>query len=134
MDFKFPKKEHLTGQKNIETLYKQGNNFLVFPFRVVFLDVTNTKETLPIRVMVSVSKKKFKRAVDRNRVKRLMRESYRLNKNVIHQFANNRGVKLHIAFQYISKEIESFQYMYRKMEKALQKMIDSTPKEEGAEQ
>ena len=77
----FPKKEHLYGEKVIENLHTTGSSFLVYPLRVVYLNVSQPDEQIPVRVMIGVSKKKFKKAVDRNRAKRLMREAYRLNKS-----------------------------------------------------
>lgn len=123
MRYTFPKKEHLTGQKNIEELYRKGESFLVFPYRVVFLGVSETNEQLPVRALMSVSKKRFKKAVHRNRVKRLMRESYRQNKMELHQFLEDNGGKLHLSFQYVSQNIEEYHFMFERMQKTLQKMI-----------
>lgn len=119
--FSFPKKEHLCGDKNIERLHKDGKSLLVYPLRVVYLPVE--EEEVPVKVMVSVSKRKFKRAVKRNRVKRLMREAYRLNKNDLIAFSEENNIALHIAFQYIATEIESFQKVSEKMQSALKKII-----------
>lgn len=121
--FSFSKKEHLCGDKNIERLYKDGKSLLVYPLRVVFLVVEN--ESVPVRVMVSVSKKKFKRAVKRNRVKRLTREAYRLNKNELIDFSAEKNIQLHIAFQYIATDIENFQKVNEKIQIALRKIIQN---------
>lgn len=119
----FPKIEHLYGVKRIERLYTQGKAFVSYPFRVVFLLVNNEDEAVAVRAMVSVSKKKFKNAVDRNRVKRLMRETYRLNKSELTQFAVENNLKIHVSFQYIAEEILTFQEVNLKMQKALDKLI-----------
>lgn len=119
----FPKKEHLYGVKSIERLHTQGNAFVSHPFRIVFLLVNDEKETVPVRAMVSVSKKKFKKAVDRNRVKRLMREVYRLNKSQLIGFADEKKLKIHLSFQYISDEILPFEELFHKMQKAQDKLI-----------
>lgn len=121
----FPKKERLFGAKRIERLYKVGKAFVAYPFRVVFLLVLDENETIPARVMVSVSKKKFKKAVDRNRIKRLMREAYRLNKSELVCFAIENNLKIHISFQYISDEILDFDEVNLKTQKALNKLIQT---------
>ena len=90
--------------------------------RVVFLDVSHSVEELPLRVMMSVSKKKFKKAVTRNRIKRLMREVYRLNKTELVNFASDEKIKIHVAFQYVADEILSFDEMNNKMIKVTDKL------------
>jgi ribonuclease P protein component len=76
----FPKKEKLTGKKSIEGLFKNGSSFYLYPFLVRF-------QLRPVQehhcVLISVSKKKFKRAVDRNLIKRRIREAYRVEKHRI---------------------------------------------------
>lgn len=119
----FPKIERLYGVKRIERLHNQGKAFIAYPFRVVFLLTDDENEMMPARVMVSVSKKKFKKAVDRNRVKRLMREVYRLNKGVLVEFAKENQLKIYVSFQYVADEILAFQEMNWKMQKALDKLI-----------
>ena len=131
----FPKTDHLYGDKVIENLHLTGTAFLSYPFRVVFRDVSDSDELKPVRVMVSVSKKKFKRAVDRNRIKRLMRETYRTNKGELEAFANENDLKLHIAFQYIGNEILLFGEVNAKMQKALEKLVKiSTEKSKNTDE
>lgn len=123
MNRTFPKSEHLYGIKTIERLYNQGSVFVSYPFRVVYFMVEDKTESVPVRVMVGVSKKKFKNAVDRNRIKRLMRETYRLNKSRLIEFMRENDLNVHLAFQYISDETIPFAEMNSKMEKALAKLI-----------
>ncbi len=118
----FPKSEHLRGEKTIENLFKNGKVFIAYPFRVVYLNVNHPDEKIPVRTMVSVSKKKFKKAVNRNRIKRLMRETYRLNKAELIAFSTDKSLKLHVAFQYIADEILCFDEVNNKMQKALEKL------------
>lgn len=122
MNNAFPKKEHLYGVKPIDRLHTQGKAFIVYPLRVVYLIVDKENETLPVRVMVSVSKKKFKRAVKRNRLKRLMREAYRLNKNLLISTVCECDARLHVAFQYIANDELLFEEVNAKMCKALDKL------------
>lgn len=120
----FPKKEHLCGDINITRLHEQGTAFMSYPFRVVYLKA-DEKESVPVRVMVSVPKKRFKHAVDRNRIKRLTREVYRLNKNEIIDFVTDHNLRLHITFQYISNEVEAYELLEKKMRNALRKLIQN---------
>ena len=114
----FPKKEHLYGEKVIENLHTTGSSFLVYPLRVVYLNVSQPDEQIPVRVMIGVSKKKFKKAVDRNRAKRLMREAYRLNKSSLVSIIKKEEVKIYLSFQYIADEMLTFDEISTKMQKA----------------
>ena len=82
----FQKKERIISQKLIETLFNGGNSHSVtaFPLRAVYMLRERQDRQEPVEVLVSVSKKKFHHAVDRNRVKRQIREAYRLNKTILY--------------------------------------------------
>ena len=97
--FSFPKEERLTGDKNIQELFGKGSSFFLFPFKVITLAQPETNAA-PTQVVVSVSKKNFPLAVDRNTVKRRIREAYRLAKP---EFTPAKPVR--IAFVYTHKEI-----------------------------
>ena len=118
----FPKKEHLYGEKVIENLHTTGSSFLVYPLRVVYLNVSQPDEQIPVRVMIGVPKKKFKEAVDRNRAKRLMREAYRLNKSSLVSIIKKEEVKIYLSFQYIADEMLTFDEISTKMQKALDRL------------
>lgn len=83
----FGKKEHLVSKKLMEMLFSGGTakSMVVYPVRMVYMMVDNPEAEPPVQVMVSVSKRYFKHAVKRNRVKRQLRESYRSNKQVLWQ-------------------------------------------------
>lgn len=93
----FPKSEHLCGVTLIDELFNKGKRLHVFPFSVVFL---KRDDVLPSRILISVAKKRFHNAVDRNRIKRLIRAAYRQNK-----FPSGYDV----AIVYISDKIESYE-------------------------
>lgn len=88
MKFTLGKKERLKSKKLIEQLYAEGKSIKVFPFRMVFLQVQHTSD-FPCQVGFSVPKRNFKLAVSRNRIKRLMRETYRLQKNIVYDKGNS---------------------------------------------
>lgn len=119
----FPKAEHLCGEKRIARLYTQGEAFMAFPFRVVFR-IEQKKDLATASVMVSVPKKRFKRAVKRNRLKRLLREAYRLNKHALIDLLDEKQLQVHVAFNYVSDEELDFVTVEKKMKIALQKLMD----------
>lgn len=118
---KFPKQEKLCGTKRIDKLFAQGESFIAYPLRVIYLIQTleNDGEESGISVLVTVSKKKFKRAVKRNRVKRLVREAYRLNKVSFQLLLKDNSKKMDIAFIYLKTELPD----YKEIEQAILKTI-----------
>ena len=119
----FSKTEHLCGEKRITKLYAKGDAFIAYPLRVVFL-IEPKSDDEPSNVLVSVPKKRFKRAVKRNRLKRIMRESYRLNKNLLIEKLVEKKLQIQIAFNYVSDDVLEFAAIEKKMKLALQKLID----------
>ena len=97
--FTFKKEERLSKEKTIQELFDKGSSFYLYPFKVFFMQ--NPDAAFPLhQILISVSKKNFKKAVDRNLIKRRIREGYRLNKNLL----ADRN-KLLIAYIYSVKEI-----------------------------
>ena len=120
----FPKATHLCGEKRIARLFVEGKAFMAYPLRVVYI-FSELDEKSPVSVMVSVPKKRFKRAVKRNLLKRRMREAYRLNNQVLLDAAALYGLQLHVAFNYISNDVLEFTDIEKKMKQAIQKLVDS---------
>jgi ribonuclease P protein component len=111
MRFTFRKEERLNKEKLIQELFNRGSSFYFFPFKVIVMH--NPDQTYPFhQVLVSVSKRNFKKAVDRNLLKRRMRESFRLNKNRI-----PASKKLLIAYIYSAKEILTFAQIQERLVK-----------------
>jgi ribonuclease P protein component len=111
------KTERLKSRKAIDHLFDKGQRFNVGGLRVYFLPVTNPG----IRAGVSVSSRNFSKAVDRNRVKRLLRETYRLQKHLVaDQLPTGKGVDLF--FVYTEKQLPEFLPLQTQMEKALLKI------------
>jgi ribonuclease P protein component len=119
----FSKSEHLCGDKRITRLYKEGDAFIAYPLRVVFL-IEPKSDPVNLNVLVSVPKKRFKRAVKRNRLKRIMRETYRLNKQSIIEKLEEKQLQIHVAFNYVSDDEMDFTEIERKMKLSLQKLMD----------
>lgn len=121
--FTYNKKEKLKSKKLLDELFTQGNSFVVFPMKIFFRVVENKLPDTTIQVGVGVSKKYFKHATKRNRIKRLLRETYRQNKLSLHELLNNNNKQLTVFFLYIDKELISYQTLENKMKIALEKLI-----------
>ena len=119
----FPKTEHLCGEKRLSRLFSEGKAFIVYPLRIMYIVETKT-DLVPASVMVSVPKKRFKRAVKRNRLKRLMREAYRLNKHILIDKLKENNFQIHLAFNYVSDEEMNFSSIEKKVILALQKIVE----------
>lgn len=113
--FTLPKSEHLCSEKEIGELFTYGTSFIKYPLRIIFLEST----TPNIQILTSVPKKRFKHAVDRNRIKRLIREAYRLNKHIIDSC---KELKLNIAFVYIDTKLPTFEQVQKAVVAALLKI------------
>jgi ribonuclease P protein component len=118
------KEERLKSKKLIERLYQEGNSVKTFPLRMMFLQTEHTSG-FPAQVGVSVAKRNFKLAVDRNRLKRLMRESYRLQKEIVY---NNLDKPYVFMISYLGKEEWKYDELFLKMEKLLKMFVDETKK------
>lgn len=99
--FTFPKKEKLKRKKLIEKLFAEGKTMTHYPIKLIYLKTTFADGS-KIKAGVTVSKRNFKSAVRRNRIKRLMREGYRLNK---HLLFNNMESHFAFMFLYLGKEM-----------------------------
>ena len=119
MSHTFPKKEKLKSRKRFDQLFAEGKSVTSFPLKLIYLE-TSLPENVKIQAGVTVSKKKFKRAVDRNRIKRLLREAYRLNKHLVF---NNSDSSFAFVFLYLGKEIPSFVEVDKAMKDILAKFL-----------
>jgi ribonuclease P protein component len=112
------KNERLCSFSEIQSLMKKGETFFHYPFKVVYQNISIEEEgtQAPNAIIVSVPKRNFKRAVKRNLLKRRIRESYRLNKEIL---AAPQGCRTNILFVYVSKDIKEFSYIEEKVKEIL---------------
>ncbi|RFP65362.1 ribonuclease P protein component [Hymenobacter lapidiphilus] len=128
--YSFPKEEHLCRKKLIEELFGRGSSFGLYPLRLVWLAAPEPT-TAPPQVLVSVSKRNFKRAVDRNYLKRLMREAWRLNK---YQLVEAEGGHLvaQLAIIYTGKEKKPLALLEKKLNSGLERLLTDAGATPGA--
>lgn len=120
--FKFPKAEKLCSKDSIKQVFTQGKTFMSYPLQFRYLPA-GSSET---RVMVSAPKKRFKRAVVRNRLKRLMREAYRLNRHSLHGGQTGHETGMNIVCCYIGQAETDFATVEQAMVKGLQHIAQRT--------
>ena len=116
MNFLFPKSEKLKSKKTIELLFKEGKSVSKFPIKVLYLPVENYEIT---QVGFTVPKRNFKSAVDRNRIKRQLREAYRLQK---HLLKSEDDSKFALFFLYLGKDKLPYQSIESGMRELLEKI------------
>ena len=118
------KRERMVSRKLIETLFGGGSlSMAAFPLRVVFMKKGRTEYDSPVEILISVPKKRFKHAVDRNRVKRQIRESYRKHKTVVTDSVPE-GKQLLIAFIWLSDRHFGSDEIEKRIVSLLRKMAD----------
>jgi len=121
----FTKEERLCSRKLIDLLFKNGSSFLLYPFRISYL-LTDVPCKFPVQIVINVSKKRYKRAVDRNLVKRRCREVYRLQKELeLYTFLTDPDKLLLLSVQFVGKKIYDYAFFEKKLTGALRKLISA---------
>ena len=111
--FTLGKNERLKSRKLIEQLFSDGKKFVITPFRVIYRLDKNEQSFLQFGV--GVSSKNFKKAVNRNRVKRIVKEAYRLQKNELQTKLKEQLTRLNIFIIYTGKGLPEYREVYTKM-------------------
>lgn len=125
----FSKSEKLTNHRVIARLFEgQGTAYLAYPVRAVW--TTQPEAEAPVQVLISVSKRRFKKATDRNRIKRLMREAWRLHKQQFYQQAEAAQCPpIAILLMYVGKETLPYREVEAGIKKAIRKWEWKAPEQ-----
>lgn len=121
------KRERICSQKLTEQLFNSGkaHSMVAFPLRTVYMSIPREEQEPQASILVSVSKRYFKRAVKRNRVKRLVREAYRLNKHILtDRLTASPDMALAIAFLWLDPKLHSFHRVENKVKQLLQRIAE----------
>ena len=122
--YTFKKAEKLKSRKTIEQLFAAGKSFSNFPFRILWQFAESSQPAL--QTGFAVSSKHFKKAVDRNRIKRLMREAYRLQKNKLGTALKIHKRQLAVFFIYVGNELPEYDFIFDKTTHTLNRLIKIT--------
>ena len=122
----FNKRERIVSRKLIEQLFSKGSSHSTsaFPLRIVYLEKKREDGEEPVQILVSVSKRHFKHAVKRNRVKRQIREAYRRQKTRLIEMVP-QDMALAIAFIWLADELLDSQQVDRSVKRLLEKVAES---------
>ena len=118
----FKKEERLHEKKIIQELFKKDCGFFIYPFKVLIMNI-GFESRFPIKILITVSVKNFKKAVDRNKIKRLMREAYRKNKHILYSALKKSPQKYALTFIYTEKIIISYKEVESKIILILQRLV-----------
>ncbi|MFA6923202.1 MAG: ribonuclease P protein component [Bacteroidales bacterium] len=121
----FKKDERLCSRKVISELFEKGNSFNVFPIKTIWLK-TSFESPYPAKILIVVPKKNIKKAVDRNKIKRRIREIYRKNKESLYEYLKRTEKQYVFALIYLDKNIISFKELEEKIILTLQRLINKT--------
>ena len=124
MNFTYNKYEKLKSRKLIKQLFESGKAISVFPLRLIYLKIEHDGK-FPLQTGVSVSKRNFKLAVHRNRIKRMMREVYRLNKDILYKSLDEKYIFM---FIYLGKSEIDYNKLNEKMKTLMKTFISKTKK------
>lgn len=116
--------ERLKSRKVIAGLFQGGHAFLAYPLRVVWM-YSETPGAAPVQVAVSVSKRTFKTAVQRNLLKRRIREAYRLQKHELHEHLSVAGRQISLILIYVAKEPLEYAEIAGGVKKMIRKLVQA---------
>jgi ribonuclease P protein component len=116
----YKKEDKLKSRKAIDEVFSEGKSFSNFPVKVIWIP-SNSRAVL--QAGVGVSSRNFKKATDRNRIKRLMREAYRLQKSILQDHLEAHQKNMSVFFLYVGKELPEYHLLFEKMGSALRRLL-----------
>lgn len=124
MDERFGKNYKLCNKKIISSIFEEGKQLKVYPFFLRYKPATINSDA-SFQIVISVPKRNFKKAVDRNRIKRLIREAVRKNKHLLENALLNEKQKLALFLIYTAHKEESYQFISNKIEMLFQRLVEN---------
>lgn len=118
--YSYQRKEKLKSRKTLDEIFSVGKSFSVFPLKLFYL--LPAADAKPVKAGVGVSARNFPKAVDRNRIKRLLRETYRLQKTSLHNSLVQKQKSVAVFLLYTGKEMPDYQLLDEKMKTVLTKL------------
>ena len=126
--YTFRKSERLCSKRQIEYLFAKGEKMIIFPFSVYWCVCDNDETPVFAQVLISVSKRKMKHAVDRNHTKRVIRECYRLHKEQLYKVLSEKNYKILLSISYLQDKRRYFPSMEQKYMRMLDRLTESIAK------
>lgn len=124
-EFSLHKAEKLCSQTAIEQLFREGKQIKAYPLRVVY-HLKKSEAGAPAQILISIPKKKIRRAVGRVLMRRRIRECFRLNRSLLYPALKTSGQQVQMAFIYLSDELKSYQTLENRVKQILQSIADIT--------
>lgn len=123
-EFTLGKEERLKSNQSIQELLEHGRTVSSFPLKIYWHFSPDKQQKYPVRAAISVPKRKFRRAVDRNLMKRRLREVYRLNKDDLYQSLDQHQQKIQLIILFLSDEFIPYAQLENKMRDILRQLIN----------
>ena len=131
--YKFSKEEKLKSQKVIQRLFEERQSIHYFPLRAIWSKITPRLNSYPAQVAITVPKKRFSKAVDRNRIKRQIREAYRLSKPILYEKLTPFEAQYGIMFIYTGKKMPSFKELHKSLKSIRKTLVKEIKKQNRQE-
>ena len=123
MKLTFGKEEHLKSRKLIEQLFEEGDSFFHYPYKIMYLKSPYPKGKYPTKTGIAVSKRQFKSAVDRNQVKRIFRETFRLQKRSLYEVLEVQDHEYAVMWIFVGKKMPEYNDLFLQTGKCIDKLI-----------